>query len=267
MGRKLRRDHIPWATLTPAELAAFGYLRTTGVDLATILALVWRVRTWKISGSASVSGTTTFLGVTSNVTSSFDIPEHQMPLKTIALIDPDATVEQQIVGVPSVSQNNLRGLRSGGFIGHLSQDVPETSTLDADDGTHEGGTTSQLLETNDRLLGHVPDFELVSVDAGTGLFYPKIDSEVLMRGRFCQVRTKVVSAGSNGTLTVIPGIVPTITFPLAVTMPIIGTFEATTTSGSVSMTMTAIKFWQYRNRLGQFVYDEDSGAQINDPHA
>jgi len=38
-------------------------------------------------------------------------------------------------------------------------------------------------------------------------------------------------------------------------------------TGSFSLTMTATKFWPYKNSLGQPVYDATSGAQINNPFA
>jgi hypothetical protein len=87
--------------------------------------------------------------------------------------------------------------------------------------------------------------------------------------------TGVVSAGAEATdqfpatLTVSAGIAADFDVPLQVNFSIgrgpSGVPSAP--SGTGDLTLEAVEFWPYKNRLGQDVYDTSSGAEINDPFA
>lgn len=187
-----------------------------------------------------------------------------------------ATREIDIISVGGVSQNyGLRGLRNSGFYkvtgGLLSPDsihVNEAATYDnnATVPEHLSGTFSQVLQLNYQMFGDTLDAEYISYNPDSKLFYPFVAMSGTLFGHFATTQFAIESVGSNGTLTINPVIVPSITFPLRVRVTIInaahGAIPATTLSGSLNLTMTAAEFWPCKNFEGHAVYSTTTGARL-----
>lgn len=269
VGNTSGRDHLPWPTISAAQLSDLGYLRTTGVTLATIMAMAWRVKKWNVAASsANVSGTVTSNpgALTETVSSTFAIPTFNVEVFSGAS---PATRERQLVSTFRISENiGFRNLQSAGFKGSVSQNVTETTTYDNNSAIpdHETVTVQSGLSVNGLLFGNQDDFEYVMFDGS--LFYPRIELAGRLNGFFSTVIFGVVADGTNGSLTVNIGL-GTVTFPLKIQMTQIrgahGALSSTTTGGSIALTMTAVEFWPYANSEGLPVYDSGTGAQINDP--
>jgi hypothetical protein len=72
-----------------------------------------------------------------------------------------------------------------------------------------------------------------------------------------------LAALSNGVLTIDPVIADPFTVPIVIQ----GENTATVSSVTCDLTMTATKFFRYKNSLGQEIYNETTGALENDPFA
>lgn len=73
--------------------------------------------------------------------------------------------------------------------------------------------------------------------------------------------TSFDSQPNQGVFTIDPVVAPSFTAPLLFT----ASNGGTVTAFNSTMKITASKFFTYKNRLGQPVYNETTGAQINDP--
>jgi hypothetical protein len=141
--------------------------------------------------------------------------------------------------------------------------------------TNGGGFAHTLgMEIRFRMLS-----DYVVFDPVTKLFYPNMifgvfvetvpDGSIIPDGIIfnAEFQSEFEADGSpggshgSGTFTIDAGEGNTVDVPIAVANG--GRF----TAGAYGVTMTATKFWEFRNSLGQPVYDELTGVQIADPFA
>lgn len=266
VGNTFQRDHVQWPTITPAQAALIpGYSRLIGVNLNRIMALAWRVRRWKIE-AADISVAANWVNFSNHyhLTASFTMPEITLNML--------GTTELALIG--SAIYTGHSPLVGSGFSGSINQNVLETShlTVDSTPPVDVTEAANHLLQVNALLFGTGgAGFEFVTWDAATKLFYPFIACNGLIPSLSdTQIRFGPDAVGGHGTLTIRPGVVPEFDVPMKVTVFVTSPSPpkfATVTAGSADLTMTAIKFWPFSNSLGQPVYDEDSGAQLNDPFA
>lgn len=293
------RDHLQWPTCTLAQLAALragngntGYIRYGGCNLASIMALAWRIKRFTFSGDAALRTTNVTVGgsgaftQTTVVDYSFSIPPNQYvqlygynDLGTVIL----ATRERDLISISNRSESlgatgGFTGLRNAGFglatggifspppprvfadvTYHLVQtsvppSIPPITTIDA--------TVPILFQLGVGIFGNSTDAEYVAYDSG--LFYPRVDCGGLLFIHAFILFT-VDSAGSNGTLTINPVVAPSFTLPLKIAGAFSNSGVNTLNSAAINLTMTADEFWPYKNSAGAPVYSSVSGAQLTDP--
>lgn len=112
---------------------------------------------------------------------------------------------------------------------------------------------------------------LVVYDPATKRFYPQVScgmgiNQGAANAAFVIQMASVMDT-PNGFLTVDPVVAPSWKVPVLMWQPPEAPdFAPVSTSGGVvTLAMTAIEFWPFQNRLGQPVYDTETGAQLNDP--
>lgn len=276
VGNTLKRDHIQWPTITPAQASIipdYG-LRPIGVDVRTINALTWRVRRWRVD-SADISVDADWIvhhgsptrQEAHTLTSSFNMPEF--------FLDMGGEVERALIAIPLSPGTAANSGFSGGLL--QNADITSHHVIDKTPPEFYGEphedvtfTESRLLQVNSLMFG-ADSFgsEFVTWDTITKLFYPYItvNGAIPCPAGFLFFSPSLTDAG-HGSLTVNSGVVPEFDLPMRVTV------LATELSGlahvstaSCDLTMTAVKFWRYRNTLGQPCFNEDTGAQENDPWA
>lgn len=292
VGDSYRRDHTYLGSITPAEAAIGGLAaRTLAVDLDTILALAWRVRVWTVSvGLWSVALTRTNqegvfpdIGTTiSTTTGSVTIPNFDVQI-SLDLSAGERTIineQRNVIHPPSGALFTV--LTNQGSLGNsspanLSQDATFTydstppELFDPPSG-FESGTFSEAAGAGILLFDETRPFQALYFDTTSKLFYPDFVFNVGMTlhygGTFSVNNILPISAASAGTLTVNPGIASSFVVPLRKTGSYSGfrgvpVGPVVITGGNITASMTATKFWPFKNSLGQAIFDEDSGAQIN----
>lgn len=275
VGNTKDRDVLQWPTLLRGELVEFmtannpgddvGVLWPVSITLTQILALAWRVRTWRLTGSFGVTA-----GHDGGPSHLF-APQQASVVASIQACDINVfgiTDELGLISDGSPSPLGFVGLRNAG-IGRFN---PISFTFEAQDDLDPGFPTQSGTNTNATLnifLNGGNGYEAVIYDPGTKKFSPYIavamgGANILLYG----VNVKPVAATSNGLLTVTPGIAPAFTVPLYASgnynpggSPPPGAYSF----GSAEMSLTATQFWPYKTSTGLPVYNESTGAQINDP--
>lgn len=278
VGNKLGRDHQYWPAID-LEFDDADY--AFSVNLATLMQMAWRVREWTVSaGTMSYTWLFTPGDPGSELTFVGSWSEFTMEVRRAE--NPDwpgsgdfyftAANEGEILGPASSSPILVLNA-----LGHVVDKWHTLRNLGVR-GRDEGSWAAEGL----------PDFVGGVIQAGILggelTFDPvrKVFASVVslvggaaIPGGHPSIQFSAISANdlaanpgwySGGTLTVIdPAGGADLVAPLAVFGQDVSDLGG---SGTVdNITMTPTKWWKYRNSLGQDVYDEFSGVQINDPFA
>lgn len=291
-------------TDTDERLRAIDSGWPVAVNLETYMQMSWRVREWRIeagsfiyTGSKSSAGTPPPGSPTWTLTSTFDPfsvkpkrvknpPDLDNPLRDVA-------DERDLLG-PYTDSNNMpewKTLRNAGTLGSVDPNTINVTRSDSDTGPDAGPFVQPEGFFNTTIFGSYTIF-----DPDTGLFYPRLalDNTFQAFFDFGAFGTSGVFAGfyllstnpiapplpapsfgiagdvPQGTLT-ITGLAegePDLVIPVGMNGRPGGSappFFAHGGSGSVALTMSAIRWWPYATKAGAPVYDESTGAQLADP--
>lgn len=272
VGNTLHRDHAQWPTLLRAELDAVRLIHYPGetldqwynfnATLAQIMALAWRVRKWKITGgfsalvhSSGISGSAEgSLSLTLSEDCFLDNPDDFEGAAELILIN----------------QAFPTGLINTGF---QLDDNFDADFSTVSEGSPDAGNGPILIKAN--LFNPDVVYKHMIFDPATGLFSPYFHFE--SANFFTGAGGSVIIAGvttspggggeAAGNLTVDPLITAAFEVPLFMPEPHYnpGGFSTDSWTGSNTFLMQAVKFWPYKNSAGLPVYDQDTGAQLNDP--
>lgn len=268
------------------------------VTLEQLLMIAWGVREWKVDALSF-----NYVGLGQNQvpgaafwTLDADAPEFSMKMKRRKnppdIMDPfrDVTDERDILGPSSDapfggSPELWRTLRNVGVTGTADPGAI-TATSDATPPyIFAGGAVGgDLLES---YVIYDPDIDMFYPLISVGGLFSVLKDDGIGGTNGVEARFYVLPvtptappdpppvggiAGDvqQGTLTV-SGVGADIVIPLGMfggtagSHPTVGIPDGG--SGSVDVTMSVVSWWPCKNGLGQSVYDETSGAQINDPFA
>lgn len=279
VGGKIVRHHQMWPTWLRADLVTFmaanhpgddvGHLWRPNIALEQLLALSWRVRRWRLTGTFSV------------VAGNNSIPPGSQASMAGAIVAADIQIFRSD---NTPIQNEVELIRSAAPVpriwatprnGGIGTFNPVSFTFSAKDDFDpffppQSGTNTMPEGIAIFRNGQI-GYDAVIWDPTTKKFNPYLT--VTLGGAnilFYGVNVCPPSKTSNGTLTITPGVAPAFTVPLLSSgtynpggSPPSGNFS----SGGATLALAAVKFWPYVNRLGDPVYNEDTGAQINDPNA
>lgn len=254
------------------------------VDLATIQQMTWRVRKWEVSaGSFEYHGISQFGAIHYqwNVSwPAFSI----VPKRATVPFDPDNPVRDVTAEPDLLGQNPNQPftLRNEGVQGGLPSDEV---TADLIPNTDNGipSTDDPAATVSGSMLGSIiifdPDTQLFYPPA-TGFFGFAAENTGLHELEVYPLSTDPIADPltaptiNGGTREDVPQGTLTIVCPWGTNLVIpIGMFGHASPgsvpdgSGSAEVIVTPVKWWQYRNSLGQDVYDEDTGATIANPFA
>jgi len=290
----IKRSEIPFLSPAP-DPAIYDEIWPVDITLEQLLQLTLRIRNWDFSGNASAA--TTYNppggGTPEIVSGSANIAETQ--LTVLKLKESDFTFiaadkETDIIG-RGVSQDYkmsaFKGLANYS-VGAITGDAPVSawSTTSNTSGPFSGSTPSANVAgaLTPGLFTGMP----VLYDPVTKLFSPpftNIGSIIPTRsgenqfgvGIAFKRNPQTVLSGSSPRILRVPGvmsvvfggIVPDFDVPIEMDFRLV--FEAVggsvSGSGSCDFTLEATDWWQFKNSLGQLVYDEADGHQIADPFA
>lgn len=274
VGNKLGRDHQYW----PVVDSPFDDADQLGsINLATLMQMAWRVREWAVS-----AGTVHYEFAYSGTDYVFDGSWDEFTVAMARKVNPDyppgdpyilVESEGQILGPVSSAPmpvTNVHGhvvdkwntLRNYGVAGRFDSDdwgsVP--SLLFQPGSIQAGFLGGELLFDPDRKVFALP------LGFGGGAGVPGGHPSIFFQAT--SPNTLAANPGNDAGGTV------TITDPAGgddIIVPIFiegqDVFDLGGTGTVSDITMTPTKWWKYRNSLGQDVYDEFSGVQINDPFA
>lgn len=285
VGNTNGRDHIYYPILTPAEALANSLSpRFLSVNLATMMALAWRVKTWRIAAfdvAATLHGDFPEAGggggsTDEIITTAFTVPQFDIPN--------GAVLERGLINTffLTFGSGTRGGLRNAGWSGNSGSTVSETTTITFNSTPPEdfdppsgsaSGTFDSVGAAGSTVQIGTGGFNGVFFDPVTKLFYPEINfgsSIILHYGGALSFSGSVDQVSSSGGfLTVDPVVVPTFQLPLQIAghiNPFRGMFAPTDiTSAGISPVMTAQEFWPYANSVGDPIYDTADGSVINDP--
>lgn len=160
-------------------------------------------------------------------------------------------------------------LRNAGFIpgmhsGVFKDTLNMTRTFGGDDSNASMFFMGDRRSSGQAALGSWGDsrgMDIVIFESG--MFKPlfRFNDGVAVGPVVFRCQTALQSETPTDVFTIDPVIAPAFTAPLLIAP----TAPATTDSTACDLTMTAYKFFPYKNSLGQPVYDEDTGAQLVDP--
>lgn len=295
------RDHTNWPTILASEIAGLfpGITdeekeQTWPVDitLAQEMALVWRVKKWRLTGSFAV--TINYFDPSGPTQTIIGSGEGEFAADTFLSV----LCEDLILGeIEAVTESDLVKTQFGAApyaplvnngTGHLVDNSPvldweidfSTPAASTSGSTPASGAGALTI----RFLG---GFHLF--DPGTDLFSPIFTSGL---GNLIDVPTgggftpgllvnisydrnpETILAGTGplllkapGTLTIKPLITADIAVPLEISWRLPAEAVGSVISGTASgdFVLQAEEFWSYENSLSQPVYDSASGVELTDP--
>lgn len=274
VGNKLGRDHQYWPTVD-LEFDDADYLGS--INLATLMQIAWRVREWTISAGTMhyewTSGGTDY--VFDGAWDEFIIAMARAANPDFPPGDPYILVENegQILGPVSSSPIpilNVHGhvvdkwntLRNFGVIGRTDGGpwaaVPSV-------GSFSGGITGSFAG-GEMIFDPVRKVFALPFGFGGGAGVAGDHPTIFFQATSPNDIAASPGRDAGGTVTVTdPAGGADIVAPISIQG--IDVFDMSG-SGTVSdITVIPTKWWKYRNSLGQDVYDEFTGVQINDPFA
>lgn len=279
VGNKLGRDHQFWPAVDLEFLDA-DYVGS--VNLATLMQIAWRVREWTVSAGTMHYEWTA--GATHYV---FDGSWAEFTMEMRRALNPDFPVgdyyktgasEGEILGPVSSSPilvTNVHGhvvdkwntLRNLGIKGPDDDPADNNGPWDAVPslGSFQGGVSAVFMGGE---LTFDPVRKVFALPFGIGGAASVAGLHPSIFFQAASPNDLAASPGrdAGGTVTITdPAGGADIIVPIAIEG--IDVFDLGG-SGTVSdITVIPTKWWKYRNSLGQDVYDEFSGVQINDPFA
>lgn len=302
-GSDARRDHIYLPKLTRSQMEAIVNVEDPGLDtdaawavelsLAQMLAIFWRVRKWRWSGTWSATATADDgpqVGKTSSMSSTIT----QTPTPSV-LVREGGVAGGTLIIPPNDKEfllvsHNINSLRTPPRYG---TDLPYSTlrSFGPTDTANPGINMSYTADDNSTDVtppGHITGNDAftsafsmngfakgVDIVVWTGAkFVPYANLGSMARTTFHLVagaRTTPppsVPVVGTGTITVDPVIAPSFDLSVYLTAIFTGASSATA-SASLTFSLTAIEFHPFVNRLGQAIYDTSTGAQVSgvDPFA
>lgn len=257
VGNTLGRDHTMWPCVN-RPIVDGDELFVCNLDL--LMQMAWRVREWTVSaGSASFDANPGYGGgFTGLISASWSSFKMTMKRKS-GLTTRDVINEADILGPSSdapieisLGVDKWKTLRNAGVRGTFAN-APTFITVNA------GIFGGEMAYDPDRELFAPPfSFDGLINKFGT---HPAVKWFAMSQNEFDATTPKA----DDSTLTIVNPEGANIEIPIALVGEDVGYIAGT---GSISdITITPTKWWKYRNSLGQDVYDEATGAQINDPFA
>lgn len=289
VGNTLTRDHQNWPTLTRVQLTKFfpdispsQYDRfwEAEITLKQLLAMAWRVKEFKFTGSISVTLVETggsnnhYLGNTT-----LD--------GTIYLLDNANNIATSELGLISgvyggspYPRQYFKSLVNSGFgIPNAGAFITSIWATTVNGGTNLSGVENQDLRVMGDAILYDPSTKLFTIPAqgltrngaGSGDLF---SSSYLHAFLTCQRNPGTGLSGTAPfgpftpiTCTVRTGIAPDFILPMQLVWAPTGETPGSGISGTASGSclLEAKKFWPHKNKSGQACYDVDTGAQINNP--
>lgn len=276
VGNTFQRDHVCWPTQLHSQVEAnnpgeIDTLWQKKVNLSTIMALVWRVKTWKFGGEFSYSASGAGGAQIHTIDATIDEEEIDVPLRKS--IDPliTATRERDILG--NAEGFNGYTLANAGHY-YFSAEAPVAYTGTATNSPDWSSEDSGANPVSIRVQLFAPGAVII-YDPSDQTFQPWLKIEgSFTRGPFqitfrAQRSTDPFPTTATGIiigeLLVRPLIVPDFTIPMAIRGFQSGVGGPFLHSGSITLTLEATEFWPFANSLGAPVWDSATGGQINSP--
>lgn len=246
-------DHLPNEIVLTDGPPTGSQSQATGMDFATIFAIMCRIRKWHVTGGISFVDSSN--------------PAIYMNYFADALMGPISS---------DVSGGALGGPNERSIINTITSSiqiytVKYLSYFDygvwEDDSYAEASGHSRNPQTAFEIA------QYVSYDPATQLFYPNLtcefgsylDASGASPVLFTQDPTPFFFQGPFSIpVTIDPVIAPAFT---VFGDGLWGTGASGAGPVTGAITITATEFWEYRNRLNQPVFDSTSGARVNDPLA
>lgn len=285
VGNTKGRDHPLWPIVTLAPpYGTSGALEpwnwTAPANLATIMATLWRVKTWELSGGGTLhfqGDTDAFypasgarLTMDATLTFSGTVPMVYFDGSTYVV----ATDERQIIA--NFDASYFPALMNAGFylnaITSGSSSVSYTATkvslfdptLDYSiAGSHNLPIYIVLMGSYAQTLNAPVQY----FNDATKLFSPLLIFETILGLHDHEVWSFLVenraSLAVAGDLTIDPLVAPPLVSPVRGNLQTASATYNNIQSGGLTIALTATEFWPFQNRLGQPVFDTATGVQIN----
>lgn len=287
VGNTAGRDHLTGYTLLRTEILQYlGAQAVTDADelwpvdvtLLQAMAIAWRVKKWKLTGTCDIEETMTEPGpfvfhAIGDATIDADVVLKAAPDGHIA------TRENEIVGhAPGPPFNPLGNFGTSSIAG---QPFSTWSTTRDGDGAISGVRNTGAGQTGFGISASATLF-----DPGTGIFAPNfsgpdkiigatpIGSEAFFASAFPNRNPVTLLSGTGtgnllapGTLNVIPHVASDFVVPMQLSWRFTGQSASAVFSGagSLELTLEAMEFWPFENSEGLPIYDSTSGAQLRSP--
>lgn len=293
-GNTIGRDHLNWPTILRSEIAGLFPGITdeekdnkwpVDVTLAQILALVWRVKKWRLTGNceADLVYSDSPTAIVINGTSEFDADQFIQ-----VLTDGDVAATRESDLVKRVFVAPYKALVNEG-VGSISGTSPIAS-WEIDGTLDTGGGPSPFSDSNSTDVSGALDLRFVGGFHlfDSGMFSPPFESLIGnmvngpagINGPGFLVNVKpnrnpeTVLSGTGplllkapGTLTIKPLITADIVVPLEISWRLPSEAVGSTITGTASadLTLEAVEFWPYKNSENLPVWNSATGAQLRSP--
>lgn len=277
------RDHIQWPTILRSEIpdragtdpSLYDETWPVDINLVQAMALAWRVKEWRFSGTCNVTLVYDFGLDHSEISGDIDVPDSSL----FNLLDGvKCTRERDLVGrlFPVSPYSPLVNDGTGGEDGAL----PIANWTTTNPTNDLGGNFSGSGNLDPRFWGFFALF-----DPDTGLFSPNFSgpnalipfgvtsNQLLVSAVFKRDPSELLAVTgpallkAPGTMTVIPGIAPSFDVPMEIQWRLIGedTGSIITGTGECDFTLEAVSFWPYEDSQHLPVWDSATGAQLRNP--
>lgn len=294
VGNTVNRDLINWPTILRSEIDGLFPGMTedekdqqwpVDVSLAQIMALVWRVKKWRLTGSFEV--TINYVQTEFPAHSIIGAGEAEFAADTFLMVLKDggleATREQNLVGKLFFMSPYFALVNNGtGSLNAPVLDWELNFTVPA--GSASGSTPTAQI--GPLFMSFNGGFHLF--DSGPGSFAPPFDSTIginvpqggggiasglIFSVGFHRNPVTLLSRTGPGVLTapgemiIKPLITSDITVPMQVAwrLPGMAVGSTTTGTGSADLTLEAVEYWPFANSENLPVYDSSTGTQLRDP--
>lgn len=298
-GNTVGRSHINWPTIIALERESVALVDPLNFDttwpvditLAQAMALAWRVKKWRLSGTweMNLSYEETLFATNLSASGEFDADFSEIPLLTDS--STEATREADIVG-KVFFQSPYAALVSQGFGRLEGQEIVSNWE---NEGSYGFGSPPDPGDTSFSRSGSTPQgtdgklsFSFTAgfwvFDPNTGLFSPpfgvigRVIDDPGIPAFFGAIEfhrnpvTELSGTGPTvikapGTMTVKPGIAGDFVIPLQLGWRLAGEAVSSSSSGtgSAEFELEAIEFWPFANSENLPVYDSSTGAELRSP--
>lgn len=256
-GNKRDVDHEFWKLVTQAGgMPDRSSNRPAGVSSDTYLKWVWRVKSWKLSGNLSF-----FLdGEFTPTTISFSLTDQTFSLQIAPGTTPAASEKDIVHDFAGTFSNSPRQLQNYGAI------LPITIFPVIATSSNPGVL---VVSAQAAVQANIFQYENFTVhETGLDQYWPvlrlQVNSNVVVHYVASGHEFTIATAWNTGG--VATGVVGGTGLVMdGVTVPMYSNYPQPPITADLVIAPT--EFWEYRNSLGQPVYDASTGAQINDPFA